>query len=128
MARPEKPIDWDLLDSLLEAGCSSNEAAPYFNMTGETICYRVLYKYGMDFSSYSREKTYKGDACIRHQQYLKATGQSDKGDNTQLVWLGKNRLKQRDAPQELTVTQLQVDTNIAIMSQLTKAQEEAKDE
>lgn len=128
MARPERPIDWELVDSLLEAGCPSTEVAPHFNLCADAFRDRIKAKYGVDFTSYSAELSAKGESNIRHQQYLKALGKTDKGDNVQLVWLGKNRLKQRDAPVDLNVTQAQIDTSKAIMDQMTKVQEEAKGE
>jgi len=125
--RPEKPIDWELVDSLIEAGCPSTEIAPHFHLTPEAFRERLEKKYGMYFSIYSSIFEAKGAANIRHQQYLKALGKADKGDNTMLVWLGKNRLKQRDAPIDMQVTQAQVDINEAVMAQLSKNQESAKE-
>jgi hypothetical protein len=122
--RPQKPIDWELLDNLLEAGCSAAEIAPHFHMTDETLCKRVHEHYGMSWTLYSAEKCSKGDSILRAAQYHKAIGNTDKGDNTMMVWLGKNRLKQRDTPVDNTVTQVQVDISKAIMDQLTKAQQE----
>lgn len=92
MSRPEKEIDWKLVDTLLLAGCLGTEIAPNFDMHVKTFYYRVEEKYGMTFTAYSSEKKGKGEALLRKVQYDKAL----KGDNTMLVWLGKNRLKQRE--------------------------------
>jgi len=118
--RPTKPIDWELVDQLLIYGCSATEIAPHFNVHRDTLSDRLRERTGMLFTEYSAIMFEKGNSVLRKAQYEKA----ELGDNTMLVWLGKNRLKQRDAPVELTVTQLQVDTNTAIMAQLTKAQED----
>jgi hypothetical protein len=40
-----------------------------------------------------------------------------KGDNTMLVWLGKNKLKQRDAPEDQSI-------NIAINTQFEALQKQ----
>lgn len=92
MVRPEKQIDWDRVDKLLEAGCHGTEICPYFDLTPERFYERVQEKYGISFSAYSQEKRQKGDSLIREKQFDKAV----EGDNMMLIWLGKNRLGQRD--------------------------------
>ena len=92
MGRQEIPIDWNFVDEYLEAECSGVEVAAQLGCHPETLYNRCLDEKGETFTSYSAKKKAKGDACIRKVQYdaLKA------GDKTMLVWLGKNRLKQRD--------------------------------
>lgn len=114
----EKPIDWELVDKLLMAGCSGTEIAPHFNIHEDTLYNRTSERYGMHYSAYSAKMYEKGNSCLRNVQYDKALA----GDNTMMVWLGKNRLKQRDTPIDVTVTQMQIETSKAIMDQLTKAQ------
>lgn len=92
MSRPEKPIDWNLVDNLLIAGCFGTEIAAHFDLHHETFYNRVQDKYGMGFTAYRAEKLYKGDSILRAKQFEKAS----KGDNMMLIWLGKNRLKQKD--------------------------------
>lgn len=92
MSRPEKEIDWKLVDSLLIAGCFGTEIAPHFDMHVKTFYSRVEDKFGVTFTEYSAEKKFKGESLLRKVQYDKAI----KGDNTMLIWLGKNRLKQRE--------------------------------
>jgi len=96
MSRPEKHIDWSAVDHLLMAGCLGTEIAAQFDMHQNTFYARVEEKYGMSFTHYCQEKRSKGDAMLRAKQYEKAM----KGDNTMMVWLGKNRLKQKDRPIE----------------------------
>lgn len=94
--RQVKPIDWDLVDELLLSGCPGTEIAPHFDMHVHTFYDRVLIEKGVLFTEYSIEKRSKGDSLLRNVQFNKALGISDKGDNTMLVWLGKNRLNQRE--------------------------------
>lgn len=97
--RPPKPIDWNLVNELLEAGCSGPEIAPHFNIHSDTLYRQVENKYGMNFTTYATSFNKKGESSIRKKQYDKAL----KGDNMMLIWLGKNRLKQADQhPQEIT--------------------------
>lgn len=124
--RPPKEIDWDLVDELLEAGCSGPEIAPHFNIHPETLYDRVADKYGMLYSHYAEVMASKGESCLRAVQYGKAIGKMDKGDNTMLVWLGKNRLKQKETPNEITVSKDTLDHFSTAMAQMRELQESYK--
>lgn len=121
-----KEIDWDLVDELLEAGCSCAEIAPHFNCCTDTLYDRTAAKYGMPWSEYSEKLQRKGEACLRAVQYGKALGKIDKGDNTMLVWLGKNRLKQKETPNEITVSKDTLDHFSTAMAQMRELQESYK--
>ena len=86
--RPESKIDWEKLDSFLEAGCSGAECAHYFGCHPNTLYRQVDEKYGCNISAYSQEKKAKGDVMIRDVRFRKAL----EGDNTMLIWLSKTRL------------------------------------
>lgn len=90
--RPVKPIDWKLVDTLLMSGCTGVEIASHFDMHPITFYQRVEQQYGTSFTNYSSEKKSRGDSLLRHKQYEIAI----KGDKTMLVWLGKNRLGQKE--------------------------------
>lgn len=90
--RPEKPIDWEKVNQLLEAGCMGTEVCTHFDLSADRFYDRVKQKYGINFTEYALEKRQKGEASLREAQYKKAL----KGDNMMLIWLGKNRLGQRD--------------------------------
>lgn len=96
-AKPRKKIDWNLVDNLLMAGCTGTEVAANFDMHPSTFYDHCQHDHGMSFSEYRQMKLSKGDAHLRTVQFKKALS----GDNTQLIWLGKNRLGQRETP-ELT--------------------------
>ncbi|MES2875410.1 MAG: hypothetical protein V4708_16925 [Bacteroidota bacterium] len=120
--RPPKEIDWDLVDELLEAGCSGPEIAPHFNIHPETLYDRVADKHGMLYSHYSDIMFAKGDSVLRAVQHTKAK----QGDNTMLVWLGKNRLKQKETPNEITVSKDTLDHFSTAMAQMRELQESYK--
>lgn len=90
--RPLKHIDWDFVDKLCLAGCNSTEIAPHFDMHPQTFCDRVLLEKGVSFTAFSQEKRAQGDSLLREKQMEVALS----GDKALLVWLGKNRLGQRD--------------------------------
>lgn len=96
MTREETPIDWKKVDDLLISGCMGTEVAAFLGVHPDTLYKRVEAKYKMNFSAYLAEKRSKGESILRSHQYAKALGLTDKGDNTLLIWLGKNRLQQRE--------------------------------
>lgn len=109
MARPEKPIDWAKVDQLLMAGCTGTEICPHFDMTPDTFYIRVKEKYNLGFQEYCCIKRQQGDSLLRAKQYEKAL----KGDGTMLIWLGKNRLKQREEEFKQQPTQMVVNADLA---------------
>lgn len=79
----------------------------------------------MTFTAYSAEKRSCGDNILAEHQYKKSLGITAKGDTTLLIWLGKNRLDQRDTPNEIQVSQDTVKNFNAIMNQLNEIQSPA---
>lgn len=92
MSRPEKPIDWKKVDHLLMAGCKGTEICPHFDMHPNTFYSKVEEQYKVSFTEYSRIKREQGDSLLRVKQYEKALEK----DNTMMIWLGKQRLEQRE--------------------------------
>lgn len=96
--RPQVKIDWDKVNSLLVAGCSGAEICGYLGIGESALFTHCQAEKGMLFSNYARQFYQKGDSILRAKQFEKAS----KGDNSMLIWLGKNRLKQRDKEPENT--------------------------
>ena len=126
MSRPPIPIDWKRVDELLEAGSLGNEIAGVFGMHQKTFYDRVVTDFGITFTEYSQPKRSKGDSIIRETQYLKAIGHSKKGDNTMLIWLGKQRLNQRESIAEFTISEEALNPFTALMGQISNLQEDRK--
>lgn len=122
MGRPEKEINWKKVDDLLIAGSPGTEIASHFDMHPHTFYRKVEEKYNVTFTQYSSEKKQLGDSLLRAHQYQKALGLTTKGDNTLLIWLGKNRLNQRDTQNDLPVTNETVAQFTDLMKQLGKLQ------
>lgn len=106
MSKPEritgrnvKLVDWKRVDELLMAGCNGTEICPHFDMHHDTFYRKVEEKFGISFTAYSALKKNKGDSLLREKQFEKAL----QGDNTMMVWLGKNRLGQKDTHDAPTV-------------------------
>ena len=97
MARPEKPIDWEMVDKLLQAQCNGKEIAAYFNVSAETFYERMQKKHDENFSSYSHRFGSKGLALLKLAQFNKAVV---KLNPSILMLLGKQYLKQTDSPDQ----------------------------
>ena len=125
MSRKPKKIDWKKVEQLLAAGALGTQIA---SMLGFSSCH--LYKmckkeHKMDFSEYAQQHRAKGDGILAAHQYAKALGHTDKGDNTLLIWLGKNRLNQKENPVEAALNQETVQSFKDILDQLKNMQEKA---
>lgn len=123
MARPEVPIDWARVDELLEAGCIGTEIAAYFNLHPNTFYDRVQLKHNVGFTEYAAQKKFKGDSLLKEAQYKKAI---KKLDNTMLIWLGKQRLGQKENAGDKIIAEDVMQAFNDLMRQLDKAQEERK--
>jgi hypothetical protein len=119
--RPQKPINWDRVDELLRYGCPGTEIAPEFDMCADTFYVRVAIEKGMGFTEYSLQKKSQGEAKLREIQYLKAIGEIDKGDNSLLIWLGKQRLSQKENT-EVSVSPETTKAFVNMMNQLDEIQ------
>lgn len=92
MARPEKKIDWELVDNLLRADCDGTQIAEFFTMHPNTLYRRVEEQYSMSFSDYQQAKKMEGNAMLLDKQFQTAMD----GDRTMMIWLGKQRLGQKE--------------------------------
>jgi len=100
--RPVIPIDWDVVDEHLYAGCDGRTIASKLGINEDTLYNRVKEQFGVIFSVYSAWKCQMGDDILKKAQFDKATGKTRKGDTTLLTFLGKVRLKQRENPEMVT--------------------------
>lgn len=89
-------IDWKKADELMIAGCKGTEVAAYFGIHPNTFYRKVEEEKKISFGEYLQEKRSKGDSLLKAQQFAKAMGLTEKGDNTLLIWLGKTRLEQKE--------------------------------
>ena len=118
MSRPHKKIDWEKVDQLLLAGCHGTEIAPHFDLHVNTFYDRVVEKYGISFTDYSTQKKQQGDSILRAKQFELAL----KKDRTMLIWLGKQRLGQRERIVEERITDEDRKQGEKILRQIAAAQ------
>lgn len=110
--RPEKLIDWKIVDEHLEAGCPGMEVAAVIGVHEHTLYRRCEIEKQTNFSVYAQEKRAKGKASLRKVQHDLAV----EGDKTLLIWLGKAVLEQReitDSNQNITKIVLGVSHDLA---------------
>jgi len=118
-------IDWDRVDELLECGCTGEEIAACFGMAPTTFYQRLSAKYEMHFTSYRQMMKAKGESLLREQQFKKALGLSQLGDNTLLIWLGKQRLGQAESHPDQSVSEESMKNFTALIEQLSALQKKS---
>ncbi len=126
IGRTSKPIDWAKMDDLLIAGCTGAEVAAYFDMHADTFYGKVRDHFGVCFTLYSQQKKQNGEGILRAHQYAKALGLTKEGDNTLLIWLGKQRLNQRETPEDVEVSEAAIKNLNALVDQLDSLQKMKK--
>jgi len=90
--RPKAIIDWKQVDRLLEAGCTGTQVAARIGIHPDTLYIACRDTHNLTFSAYAEEKRASGDSILQQAQFQQAV----KGNVTMLIWLGKQRLGQRD--------------------------------
>lgn len=96
--RPTIPIEWNTVDKFLESGCNGVEIAGSLGCSADTLYLRCEKDKKMTFTAYSAQKRSSGDSLLRAAQMNIAL----KGNASMLIWLGKNRLGQKDDPYQET--------------------------
>jgi len=120
--RPQKHIDWNVVDEWLEAEAVGTSIANHFGIHPSTLYERCIMEKGMGFTEYSQLKKIDGDTNLKKKQYDKALGKTEKGDNTLLIFLGKARLKQRETHPENNVDPESEKTYQSFMNSLRETQ------
>jgi len=101
IGRPEITIDWDSVDQSLVCGSLGTEIAAKLGIHEDTLYRACDREKDMLFSAYAAKMRSKGDDLLRDAQMKNALS----GNTTMQVWLGKQRLKQRDDPHRNEFTQ-----------------------
>jgi len=96
MSRPEKHLDWSVVDKLLQAHTPGTEIAASFDMHPNTFYRRVEKEFNCGFDEYCAQKRSKGKNNLRLAQLKNAL----EGNTSMQVWLGKNWLGQKDEPKD----------------------------
>lgn len=93
MARPKAKINWDEAGRLAQAGCNGVQIAAYFGIHYNTLEQRSQKDLNCHFSEFLQQNRSHGDALLLAKQFEAALKDKDRG---MLIWLGKQRLDQKD--------------------------------
>ena len=123
--RPAALIDWKAVDRLLQAGCTATQIASRFGITPDTLYNRCKTDNKQDFSAYSRQKREHGETLLHEHQFKKAM----EGNLSRLIWLGKQRLGQKERGANENETLIKVlQTEVVIRSSGVPLATDEKDE
>lgn len=92
MSHP-KVINWDVIDSMLIAGCNGKECAATIGIHPETLYDRCVTDKATGWSEYCQSKKAQGLGMLRTAQFQKAYKEKNP---TMLIWLGKQMLQQKE--------------------------------
>ncbi len=120
MTTKKIPIDWDYVDAMLFDHLSGIEIAANLGCYPDTLYNRCEQEHGMNWTLYATPRKAKGDGAIKRMQMKKAM----KGDNTMLIWLGKQRLGQRENASETIIPEDVLKAFESLMNQIESAKKE----
>lgn len=121
--RPELEIDWEKADDLLMKGCNGVQVAAYFDVHPDTLYNRCVSEKGTNFSDYSQKLRQKGNTFLHQKQYEVA----QEGNTTMLVWLGKQRLDQKENKEKELPENLEK-VYLAMLEELAELREQLREE
>lgn len=84
----QESINWELVNSALQAGCSGREIAAKLGMIDETLQRACRKKFGVMFSEYALAQKQNGDLLLKMKMFQLAMN----GDKNMLIFLAKTRL------------------------------------
>jgi len=92
VGRPQKEMDWKLIDSILQFGARLVDCSEICEMSDDSIQRRIKEEFGLTFSEYREKKMSRIRMKLLQKQYDVAMA----GNPAMLIWLGKNLLGQSD--------------------------------
>lgn len=96
MARPQKEINWEVVEKLIECGCSGVEIAAKFRIQSDTFYIRFKKEYKCSFQDYRGETQEAGLADLRAMIHAKALNNKAPGNSNLLIFLAKCKLGMRE--------------------------------
>lgn len=117
MGRPLKEINWEVVEKLIESGCSGVEIAGKFRIKSDTFYERFKKEYGCSFQDYRVESQEAGLADLKSMIHAKALNNKAPGNSNLLIFLARCRLgmKEPEAMGGLANNQMQLDQSHRIM-------------
>jgi hypothetical protein len=117
MVRPLKEINWDVVERLIESGCSGVAIASKFRIQKQTFYERFKKEYGCSFQDYHTDVQEAGLADIMSMLHAKALNNKAPGNSQLLIFLARVRLgmKEPETTSGLAANQIQLDQSHLIM-------------
>lgn len=117
-------IDWKEVEEWLECGGTGTQIAEAIGIHEDTLYRRCQEDLNIGFAELRNKKRAIGDFKLLKTQHVLAYEKNC----MMLIWLGKNRLQQRDTPLEVEVSKESVENFKAIAAQLKSLQEKKNEE
>lgn len=111
MGRPKIEIDKVEFEKLCAIWCNENEIAGWFDCSVDTLSRWCKSTYGTTFADVYAQKASKGAVSLRRKQFELA----QKGNVGLLIWLGKQKLGQREPDYKQTTIEAKVDGKASIV-------------
>lgn len=114
-----KLVNWEQVDNMLIAGCNGVQVAAAIGVSPDTLYLRCQNEKNTVFTLYAQQKRAHGDGLLHAAQFKKAYKD---GNPTMLIWLGKQRLDQKEGDHELLEPprQDQIDKDHLIMNLMNR--------
>ena len=96
MGRPPIEIDFKIVAGFCNVWATEKEIADYFGCSIQTINEKCKEENGCTFLEYYKKNNTAGKLSLRRAQFKSAT---EKNNVSMQIWLGKQHLGQRDAPE-----------------------------
>lgn len=116
--RPKVNIDWIYVGELLEAHCTADSIAHRLGISTVSLYRRCEIDNNCTFVSFSQAKKRNGDDLLREKQHEVAMS----GDKVMLVWLGKQRLDQKDRSENINIEASLTEARSTLVDILTSHQ------
>jgi len=116
-------IDWKKVEEMLKGGANGNQVARTIGIHSATLYRRVTEEFDITYQEYLQKLKASGDTCLLLKQYEKAIS----GNITMLIWLGKQRLGQKDHPADETAFNGKLAELLDIMLDKKKLEDNAKE-
>ncbi len=96
MARPQKEINWDIVEKYAQAGCSGVGIAGKFNIQSDTFYRRFKEQYGFSFQDYRDDAQETGKSDLMAMLHAKALNNKAPGNSHLLMFLAKTKLGMKE--------------------------------